>query len=62
MSIHKGSDVVILDMEDVKKLVDGYRIVIDAGSNVRKSLSGVGCLDVYEDLLSIVREVDRDEA
>ena len=53
--IRRGSEVVILDMEDVEKLVEGFRLVKDKKA-LYKKLRDIGCLEVYDELLSIIRE------
>jgi len=61
MSVRRGSDVVIIDMEDAKKIVEGYRLLVsDKKSMVR--LAEAECLCAFDDLVSIVKEQDSNGA
>jgi hypothetical protein len=55
MSIRKGSDVVIIDMEDAKKIVEGYRLLVVDRKAMAK-LAEAECLCAFDDLVTIVKD------
>lgn len=57
MSVQRGSEVIIIDIEDAKNIVEGYRLLLHEDG--RKKLSSIGCLESFNRLTSCVREYEQ---
>jgi hypothetical protein len=61
MSVSKGSDVVILDLEDASNIAEAYRMaVMNGGAQYAESLRNAGVLESCDRLLKVVRQMRDD--